>query len=80
MKAAGVSHARGLFLRTFAQERVAMSVESKLGKLVRALLGRKNRGDTAQPAQVVRARPPAGKSKRRQTDSCEVRDIGSLVL
>ncbi len=57
-----------------------MSVESKLGKLIRALLGRKNRGDTAQPAQVVRARPPAGKSKRRQTESCEVRDIGSLVL
>jgi hypothetical protein len=57
-----------------------MSVESKLGKLVRALLGRKKHSDTAQPAQVVRARPPAGKLKQRQTESCEVRDIGSLVL
>jgi len=51
-----------------------MTVESKLGKLLRALLGRKNRGGAPQPAPN---RQPSSKSKPRQP---EVRDIGSLVL
>jgi hypothetical protein len=62
------------FVRTFAQESVAMTAESKLGKFLRALLGRRNRGSAPQPTPN---RQPSGKSKPRQP---ELRDIGSLVL
>ena len=63
-----------------------MSVESKsrLGKLIQALLGRKPQASLAskpsQPPNLPRGRRAARSSRPALPESCELRDIGSLVL
>ncbi len=60
-----------------------MTVETRfgLGRIIRALLGRKPRPDAAQshPARKTAPRRP-GSPKAKLPESCELRDIGSLVL